>query len=110
MSQQLSVINILFNAAWLCGKATNTNFLVCSLTRPGLKPTIYHTRGEHTNHYITDAVRKKSESWSEINTVNHWKSQVYSDKYKRVVQTSMKSDNQVYTKKNLTEQVYNYSQ
>jgi hypothetical protein len=28
------------------------------LTRSGLEPTIYHTRGEHANHYATDAVLK----------------------------------------------------
>ena len=27
------------------------------MTQPGLKPMIYHTRGEHSNHYATDAVR-----------------------------------------------------
>jgi hypothetical protein len=27
-----------------------------SLTRPGLEPTIYHTRGEPANHYATDVV------------------------------------------------------
>ena len=37
-------------------ETTNTNFIVFALTRPGLKPTIYHTIGEHTNHYATDAV------------------------------------------------------
>ena len=37
-------------------EATNTNFIVFGLTRSGLKPTIYHTRGEHANHYTTDAV------------------------------------------------------
>jgi hypothetical protein len=26
------------------------------LTRPGLKPTIYRTRGKHANHYATNAV------------------------------------------------------
>jgi hypothetical protein len=31
-------------------EATNTNFIVFGLTRPGLEPTIYHTRGEHANH------------------------------------------------------------
>ena len=40
----------------LSGEATNTNFIVFGLTRPGLEPTIYRTRGEHTNHYATDAV------------------------------------------------------
>ena len=29
---------------------------VFGLTQPGLKPTLYRTRGEHTNHYATDAV------------------------------------------------------
>jgi hypothetical protein len=28
--------------------------IVFGLTRSGFKPTIYHTRGEHANHYITD--------------------------------------------------------
>jgi Leucine-rich repeat (LRR) protein len=37
-------------------EATNTNFVVFGLTRLGLEPTIYRTRGEHTNHYTTDAV------------------------------------------------------
>jgi hypothetical protein len=41
----------------LSGEATNTNFIVFGLTRPGLKPTIYRTRGEHANHYLTDAVK-----------------------------------------------------
>jgi hypothetical protein len=40
----------------LSGEATNTNFIVFALTRPGLEPTIYCTRGEHANHYATDAV------------------------------------------------------
>ena len=40
----------------LSGEATNTNFVVFSLTRPGLELTIYRTRGEHANHYTTDAV------------------------------------------------------
>ena len=26
------------------------------MTRPGLEPTIYRTRGEHANHYATGAV------------------------------------------------------
>jgi len=40
----------------LIGKATNTNVIVFGLTRPGLEPTIYRTRGEPTIHYTTDAV------------------------------------------------------
>ena len=31
---------------------------VFDFTRPGLKPTIYRTRGEHSNYYTTDAVRE----------------------------------------------------
>jgi hypothetical protein len=30
--------------------------LVFGLTRSGLEPMIYHTRGEHANHYTTKAV------------------------------------------------------
>jgi hypothetical protein len=41
----------------LSGEATNTNCIVFGLTRPGLKPTIYRTRGQHANHYATDAVK-----------------------------------------------------
>ena len=39
------------------GEATNTDFIVIGLTRPGLKSTIYDTRGEHANHYATNAVQ-----------------------------------------------------
>jgi hypothetical protein len=35
----------------LNGEATNTNVIVFGLTRPGLEPSIYHARGEHSNHY-----------------------------------------------------------
>jgi hypothetical protein len=38
------------------GEATNTNFIVFGLQLPGLEPKIYRTRGEHANHYATDAV------------------------------------------------------
>ena len=41
----------------LSGKVTNTNLIVFALTRPGLEPTIYNTRGKHSNHYTTDAVK-----------------------------------------------------
>ena len=40
----------------LGGEATNTNCIVFGLTRTGLEPTIYRTRGEHANHYTTNAV------------------------------------------------------
>ena len=45
----------LLNAAFLAEKQ-HTPILVFGLTRPGLEPTIYRTRGEHVNHYDTDAV------------------------------------------------------
>ena len=38
----------------LSGEATNTNFIVFSLNRLGLEPTICCTRGEQANHYTTD--------------------------------------------------------
>jgi hypothetical protein len=38
------------------GEATNTNFIVFSLTRLGFDPTIYRTQGKHANHYATDVV------------------------------------------------------
>jgi hypothetical protein len=40
----------------LSGEATNTNCIVFGLTRPELEPTVYRIRGEHANHYISDAV------------------------------------------------------
>jgi hypothetical protein len=46
----------LLNAACLAEKQ-NSNFTVFGLTRSGLEPTIYLTRGEHTNLYTTDAVK-----------------------------------------------------
>jgi hypothetical protein len=47
----------------LSGEATNTNFKVFGLTRPGLESTIYRTRGEHANHYATDAVSIKDKGF-----------------------------------------------
>ena len=38
----------------LSGEATH--FKVFGLIRPEFEPTIYCTRGEHTNHYTIDAV------------------------------------------------------
>jgi hypothetical protein len=46
----------------LSGEATNTNFIVFGLIRLGLEPMIYRTRGEHANHYPTDAVLMSSQS------------------------------------------------
>jgi hypothetical protein len=40
----------------LSGEATNTNCIVFGLTRSELEPTTHRTRGEHSNHYTTDAV------------------------------------------------------
>ena len=39
---------------WCCvllGEAAHTNIIVFGLIRPGLEPSIYHTRGEHTYDY-----------------------------------------------------------
>ena len=33
----------------------NTNFIVFGLTLTEFEPSIYHTRGKHANHYITNA-------------------------------------------------------
>jgi len=41
------------------GEVKNTNFIVLGFTRSGLKPTIYHTLGEHANYYIIDAVSSR---------------------------------------------------
>ena len=41
----------------LSGEATNINLIVYSFTRSGLEPTIYRTRDEHANHYITNTLK-----------------------------------------------------
>jgi hypothetical protein len=33
----------------------HTNCIIFDLTRSGREPTIYRTRGEHADHYTTDA-------------------------------------------------------
>jgi len=43
----------------LSQEATNTNLIGFGLTRLRLVPTIYHTQGEHDNHYTTNAVDYK---------------------------------------------------
>jgi hypothetical protein len=43
---------LLLSAACL----TEKQQIPIGLTPPGLEPTIYRTRGEHANHYTTDAV------------------------------------------------------
>jgi hypothetical protein len=40
----------------LSGETANTNVIVFTLTRSGLEPMLYHTRGEHANHYTADVV------------------------------------------------------
>ena len=42
----------------LSEEATNTNFIVFGLTRPGLEPTIFRTRDEHANHYAMNYTLK----------------------------------------------------
>ena len=41
----------------LSGEESNTNLIGFCFDLIGLKPTIYHTLGEHTNHYTTDVVK-----------------------------------------------------
>jgi hypothetical protein len=56
----------------LSEEATNTNCIVFGLTWPRPEPTIYHTGGEHENHYATDAINSKIqmlfEPWFENKT------------------------------------------
>jgi hypothetical protein len=40
----------------LSGEAATTNYIFFGLTRSGLEPTIYRTRGKHANHCTTGAV------------------------------------------------------
>ena len=55
----------------LSGKAKNTNFIIFDLTRPGLEPTIYRTRGEHANHNTTDTVADWDDNGPKINEYVH---------------------------------------
>ena len=45
---------------WLAEKRQIPILIVLGLTRPELETMIYRTRGEHANHYITDAVKWNS--------------------------------------------------
>ena len=45
----------------LSGDATNTNFIVFGFTQSGIEPKIYHTRGDHANHFDTDAVKQQNQ-------------------------------------------------
>ena len=40
----------------ISGESSKTNFIILDLIRLWLGSTIYHTWGDHINHYITDAV------------------------------------------------------
>ena len=46
----------------LSGGATNTNFIVFGLTRWELEPT----RGEHANHYTTNAVELNNKDFMSV--------------------------------------------
>ena len=48
----------------LSGEAANTICMVFCMTRPGLEPTIYRTRGNHDDHYTTDAVVESEELYT----------------------------------------------
>jgi hypothetical protein len=50
-SERQSVFALSPQCCVLSGEATNTNFIVFGLTRPGLELTTYRIRGEHVNHY-----------------------------------------------------------
>ena len=52
----LETARFCFYSLMLCvlshsGEATNTNFIVFGLTQRGIETMIYHTRGNHANHY-----------------------------------------------------------
>jgi hypothetical protein len=48
-----SVFLLFHECCTLSRQSTNTICIVFGLTRSGLEPTIYHTRGEHANHNTT---------------------------------------------------------
>ena len=56
---RLTIFNV---RSQMKGEAAYTNLIVFDLTRPGLKPMIYCTRGDHTNHYTIDVVPSYLES------------------------------------------------
>jgi hypothetical protein len=60
----------------LSGEIAIANFLVFGLTRPGLKPIIYHTQGEHDDHYIIDGfqcIYKKDIDQNTVSKSSHGK-------------------------------------
>jgi len=46
----------ILNVARLAEMQHISNVIVFGLIRPGINPTIYHTRGQHTNYYTPEAV------------------------------------------------------
>ena len=54
-----SMLFLLYDACLHVAEKQQIPILVFGLTRPGLEPTIYRTRGEHTNHYATDMYQEK---------------------------------------------------
>ena len=54
--QSQSVFAVNPKSCVLFEEAANTNFIVFGLIRLRLECTIYGSRGEHANHYTTDAV------------------------------------------------------
>jgi len=44
------------------GETANSNLIDFSLTRQELEAMIYHTQGEHANHYTTDAISSAKDS------------------------------------------------
>jgi hypothetical protein len=48
---------LLLNSACFNGEAANTCCIVFGLTDCGLQSTIYHTQGEHTDHFTTNVVQ-----------------------------------------------------
>ena len=66
---------VIFSTRWWCGpictrpirlEATHTNDIVFGLIWSGLEPTTYGTRGEHANHYTTDAVYVNRNRWLKL--------------------------------------------
>ena len=53
---ETSIFQVVIEFSVFSEEAMLTNFIVLGFIRPGLdrEPTIYHTRGQHINHYITD--------------------------------------------------------
>jgi hypothetical protein len=46
----------LFLLLYAGGEAANINSIIFSMIQQVLKPMIYHTRGEHANHYTSDVM------------------------------------------------------